>query len=152
MSAILLIVVLALSGSVQQEKPAVRLPQKGDTIIVKGCLKGSSLEATETGIVDVEGRMMTALVYRLTGDKNLLKQMRKEHDGMVIEATGVLKSTLPSPGEIHGATIGKTRISIGVGSSHIGSPAAAEANRSIPVLEVKRYEGEGINVRCAGLP
>lgn len=151
MSAIFLIVALALTGSVQQEKSAGKLPEKGDTIIVKGCLKGSSLEATETGVVDAEDRMMTALVYRLTGDKDLLKKMRKEFDGMVVEATGVLKSTLPA-GETAGATIGKTRIRIGVGSSHIGSPATAEANRSIPVLEVKSYEGEGLNVKCAGLP
>ena len=149
MSAILVALALALSGPLQQERPADKLPQKGDTIIVKGCLKGSSLESIETGLVDAEARMMTALVYRLTGDKNLLKQMRKEFDGMVIEATGVLKSTLPA-GETRGATIGKTRVRIGVGSSHIGSPASSEANRSIPVLEVKSYEGAGLNVRCGG--
>ena len=136
-----ILVALALAGPVQQEKSPAKAPQKGDTIVVKGCLRGSSLESTETGILNSEATMMTAHVYRLTGDKDRLKQMRKEHDGKLVEVTGVLKSTLPPPGEIRGTTIGNTRITVGVGSSHVGSPAVSEANRSIPVLEVKSYTG-----------
>lgn len=147
MNASWILVALALAGPVQQEKPAAKLPQKGDAIVVKGCLKGSSLESTETGILNADAMMMTALVYRLTGDKETLKQMRKQHDGEVVEVTGILKSTLPA-GEVRGKTIGKTRITIGVGTSHVGSPAAAEANRSIPVLEVKSYEG--LAMKCGG--
>ena len=148
MKAFWMLVAVALAGPIQQDNPA-KIPQKGDTIVVKGCLKGSSLESTETGVADADARMITALVYRLTGDKDLLKQMRKEHDGQLIEATGILKSNLPA-GDGRGKTIGKTRITIGIGSSHVGSPASAEANRSIPVLEVKSYEGASINTRCAG--
>jgi hypothetical protein len=150
MSFFFLMLALAFSGSVQQETPPSKVPQKGDTIVVKGCLKGSSLESTETAILDSEATMMTDLVYRLTGDKDLLKQMRQKHEGEVIEVTGVLKSTLPPAGEIRGKTIGRTRITVGVGSSHVGSPANAEANRSIPVLSVKSYEREGFAVKCAG--
>jgi hypothetical protein len=111
-------------------------------------LKGSSLESTETGILDSEARMMTALVYRLTGDKNLLKQMRQEHDGSIVEASGILKSTLPPSDESRSKTFGKTRVRIGIGSPTVGSPAQSEANRSIPVLEVKSYEGTP--VKCGG--
>ncbi len=149
MSLLVAFVALALAGFVQQEAPPAKIPQKGDTIVVKGCLKGSSLEATETAILNSDATLSTPLVYRLTGDKTLLKQMR-QHDNKVVEVTGVLKSTLPPATEIRGKTIGKTRITIGVGSSHVGSPASAEANRSIPVLEVKNYEGAGLDVRCGG--
>ncbi|MGB2716855.1 MAG: hypothetical protein WBC51_21920 [Vicinamibacterales bacterium] len=148
MTMILLAAALAFAGAIDQEKTPAKIPQKGDTIIVKGCLRGSALESTETGLLDSEARMMTALVYRLTGDKSALKQMRQEYDGHVVEATGILKSTLPPADDIRGKTIGRTRIRIGVASPSVGSPVNSEANRSIPVLEVKSYEG--FPVKCGG--
>ena len=148
MTAFFLAVALTLGAAVQQESPPAKVPQKGDSIIVKGCLKGSSLESTETGILSSDARMMTALVYRLTGDKALLKQMRQEHDGRVVEVSGILKSSLPPANEERGKTIGNTRVRIGVGAPNVGSPVYSEANRSIPVLQVKSYEG--VPVKCGG--
>lgn len=148
MTMILLAAALAFAGAIDQEKTPAKIPQKGDTIIVKGCLRGSALESSETGLLDSEARMMTALVYRLTGDKSTLKHMRQENDGRVVEATGILKSTLPPADDTRGKTIGRTRIRIGVASPSVGSPVNSEANRSIPVLEVKSYEG--FPVKCGG--
>jgi hypothetical protein len=146
MRVLLIMVSLALAGAAQ-DKPA-KVPQKGDAIIVKGCLRGTALESTETGLLDAEGRMMTALVYRLTGDKATIKKMRQEHDGKVVEVSGILKSTLPPGDEVGGKTFGRTRVRIGIGSPAVGSPANSEATRSIPVLEVKDYEG--VPVKCGG--
>lgn len=129
-----------------QESPAVKAPQKGDTVVVKGCLRGNSLESTETGVAGADAAMMTALVYRLTGDKTTLKRLRAEHDGRVVEVTGILKSKLPSAADERGLTIGRTRVRVGVGSPHTGAPAQGDVNRSIPVLEVKGYEG--VPVQC----
>lgn len=148
MHVLLVIAAITLAGAVPQEKIPAKVPQKGDTIVVKGCLKGSALESTETGILDADATMMTALVYRLTGDKKTLKQMRQEHDGSVVEVTGILKSTLPPADDVRSKTFGRTRVRIGVGSGAVGSPAASEASRSIPVLEVKSYEGAP--VKCGG--
>jgi hypothetical protein len=74
----------------------------------------------------------------------VLKQLRGEHDDTLVEVTGILKSTLPPTGELRGKQIGKSRVFIGIGAPPT-SPAS-EANRSIPVLEVVSYEGNG--VRC----
>jgi hypothetical protein len=144
----IVLVALAIAGSTQQEPPAAKLPQKGDTIVVTGCLKGTALESTETAILDAENPIMTALVYRLTGDKATLKQLRKEHDGNVVEVTGILKSALPPADELRGKTFGRTRVRIGIGTSSVGSQANAEAGRSIPVLEVKSYDGTP--TKCGG--
>src|SRR6185436_69925 len=130
---------IALAVTLPQEKPADRQPQKGDSIVVKGCLKGRSLESTETGFVNSDALSLTALVYRLSGDKNLLKQMHDQHDNSVVEVTGTLKSNLPPADGMGGMTIGKTRVRIGTTS--VGSGTTAEAGRSLPVLEVKSYEG-----------
>lgn len=143
-----LFIVLALFVvPVRQEAPPTKAPKKGDTIVVKGCLRGAALESTETGILGAGAATMTALVYRLTGNKDTLKQMRQKHDGSVVEVTGTLKSTLPPADESRGRTFGRTRVRIGVGTGSVGSPAS-EAARSIPVLEVQSYEG--LPVKCGG--
>jgi hypothetical protein len=138
---------VALAGTFQADRSANRAPKKGDSILVKGCLRGRSLESTETSIVDSDAATLTSFVYRLSGDKSLLKKLREEHEGSVVEVTGVLKSTLPPDGMVGGRTIGK-RVRIGIGSPHVGSGVDAEANRSLPVLEVKNYEG--VAVKCGG--
>lgn len=147
MPALVLAIAVAL-GPALQEKPTAKTPQKGDSVVVKGCLRGNSLESTETGILNSEAPVLTALVYRLTGDKATLKSLRAEHDGKVVEVTGILKSKLPSGNEERGLTVGNTRVRIGVGSAHVGSPAHSDVNRSIPVLEVKGFEG--LAVQCGG--
>jgi hypothetical protein len=131
----------------QQERSEPRTPKKGDTVVVKGCLRGGSLESTETSIADDIGTSFTALVFRLTGDKATLKKMRDDHNGELVEVTGELKSTLPAANERRGRQFGRTRVYIGTGSQHVGATAEAEASRSIPVLQVKSYEGHA--VQCA---
>lgn len=144
----LLVLAVALSlAPALQEKPAVKPPQKGDSVVVKGCLRGNSLESTETRAVDADAPTMTDHVYRLTGNKATLKSLRAEHDGEVVEVTGILKSNLPSGNE-SGLMVGRTRVRVGVGSGHPGSPAQSGVNRSIPVLELKEYEG--LAVQCGG--
>jgi hypothetical protein len=138
----------AMPAAARQEVPKDESPKKGDMIVVRGCLRGSALESTETGFLDSKATMMTALTYRLTGDKDALKKLREEHNGKVVEVTGILKSSLPPAGEVRGKQFGRTRVVIGAGSPTVGAPARSEANRSIPVLQVKSYEG--LAVKCSG--
>ena len=138
------IVLSAAATAAQQEKPDTKPPEKGDTIIVKGCLHGTALEATQTQRVDESGLLATSLTYRLTGKKDVLKQLRDEHDDTLVEITGVLKSNLPPEGEMPGKQIGKSRVYIGIGAPQPG--AMPEANRPVPVLQVISVDGNG--VRC----
>ena len=137
MSALLvLLAVLAI-----QEKPPTKTPSKGDAIVVRGCLSGTALESSETRIVDRKNsEYSSAVTYRLTGDKDLLKQMRKDFDGMIVEVTGRLKSNLPTDDGRHVGQIGKTRITVGVRTPQSQSPHDPPYR---PVLEVKSYEGLG---------
>ena len=139
------VALFATVGAAQQEKPETKLPEKGDTVIVKGCLHGTALESTETQRVDESGLLETSLTYRLTGKKDVLKQLRDEHNDTLVEVTGILKSNLPSSGESRGKQIGKSRVYIGIGAPQTG--AMAETNRSIPVLQVVSYEGNGVRCR-----
>ena len=133
--------VLTVGGSAaatQKEKDASRPPKKGDAIMVRGCLTGQALEASELGSTDITGAPSSGVTFRLTGDKTLLKQMRDEHDGKVVEVQGVLKSNLPAQSATR--NVGKMRITIGTPATNPASQEA-ETKRSLPVLEVKSVNG-----------
>lgn len=138
-AALCLALAASVSAAAWQEKPAAPDPKKGDTIYVKGCLDGSVLVSTEVKVEDTTGELATALTFRLTGEKDLLKKFRETYDGRIVEVTGILKSNLPKEGG-PGVKIGKTRVHIGVGTPQPGTPME-QTTRSLPVLEVKSYEG-----------
>lgn len=144
--AVLCLALAVAAPAFPQEKRDPKPPKKGDTIVVRGCLRGSALESTEARRLDETGMAPMALTFRLTGKKDLLKALRGEHDRRVVEVTGILKSTLPDTDEGTGRRIGKARVVIGVGPP--SSPMEAETNRSIPALEVRSFEGT--SVTCGG--
>ena len=130
-------VALASEGAAQ-EKPSSP-PKKGDVISVRGCLTGSALEATDIKSVDTTDLLSNGVTFRLTGDKALLKKMRDEADGRVVDVEGRLKSELPKA-NAQSRKVGKVRITVGVPMATPATPAA-ETQRSLPVLEVTSFEG-----------
>ena len=139
-SAALLGVVVAIMPAVavgwQDKDKEIR---KGDTVSVRGCLSGTSLEATDIERKDGASAIAIGRTFRLTGNKKLIKQLRDEHDGKVVNVEGVLKSELRSDGG-QTTSVGRVRIGIGTPSSQPGRPDA-ESQRSLPVLDVKSFEG-----------
>jgi hypothetical protein len=142
LSLILLVAVGALAA---QDR---KLPKKGETLVIRGCLRGSSVESAETRTVDAEGETKTedlvpSLTYRLQGKKDLLKELKDKHDRKVVEVRGILRSELAGSGL--GTTVGNTRITIGVDARPgTGGPRTDQA---IPVLEAQSFEGTTIT--CA---
>jgi hypothetical protein len=143
--ALAIALLLPVGGLGAQDKaPSNPVPsKKGDAIAIYGCLRGSALEATDLGGGEDVSPVTQGTTFRLTGDKALLKEMKEKYDKKVVEVRGVLKSDL-LPTSWAERTVGKTRISIGTPST--GSAAAdQEAKRSVPVVEVKSYEGRDIS-------
>jgi hypothetical protein len=118
----LLVSVAALNAQEPSvEKSKNKLPEKGSTITIKGCITGSSsLQDDETG-----------LTYRLKGDKAFLKDLGNEHKGHVDELTGILQSSLLMAGS-KGKRVGNTTISIGAAESRNTGP-----RELIPIFEAK---------------
>lgn len=137
--ALVLAVVAVASGAAQKEPQAPRDPKKGDNVVVKGCLTGQSLAATDLGTGGQSGALASGVTFRLTGDKQLLKQLRDGHDGKVVEVAGVLKSDLPKE-SVATRKVGGMRITIGTPAATPGSHEA-ESRRSLPVLDVKSFDG-----------
>jgi hypothetical protein len=141
--AVVACVGVSAGGQEPKDPPAKqKTPEKGDAVVVKGCLDGPTLQSIETVTTDDTGKVSGPLTYRLTGDKKLLKQLRAEHDGKVVEVSGILKSNLPHDSSIHAKTMGKTKITLGVGTPS-GQKGMPGLESSLPVLQVKSYDGSG---------
>jgi len=123
----------------QEPRDKNKLPDKGDSVLVKGCLNGVILQATETQVVDATGTLSEPLSYQLKGDKSLLKKMREQHDGHLVDVIGTLKSSLQGV-QARSKPIGKGHVYIGVGPT-ADPRRQAEKGQEQPVLEVKSYEG-----------
>src|SRR5690349_9169955 len=121
--------------------------KKGDAVTVRGCLTGSALEATDIERKDGATAIAAGRTFRLTGDKKLLKQLRDEHAGKVVSVEGVLKSDLRTDAAGQTANVGRVRVGIGAQSSQPGRPDS-ESQRSLPVLDVKSFEG-GATTSCS---
>jgi hypothetical protein len=132
---------LAVGASVQdkERKDPTALPKKGDPVVLKGCLHGASLDATDVGGEDSAAPLLSGLTFRLTGKKDLLKEMKQKHDGRVVEIRGKLKSEL-QPHGAYGANLGKVHVTVGTPSPGAGGPGV-EAQRVLPVVEVSGFDG-----------
>ena len=131
-------------GAAQKEtRPGTM--KKGDPIGVRGCLTGGALEVTDLGSTETTTGLTGPTTFRLTGDKKLLKQMRDDHDGKLVDVEGVLKSDLTNQ-TVQSRKIGRMRITIGAPPAQPGSPDA-EARKSLPVLEVRAFTGSTTSCR-----
>jgi hypothetical protein len=126
------------------EQSGTRTPKKGDTIIVKGCLRGSSIEnatlISEDSGKNEERDDVPSFTYRLQGEKKVLKDLKEKHDKKIVQVKGILRSQLTQGGI--GTTVGRTRITIG---SDPNGPRGAD--QPLPVLEALSFEG--LPVGCA---
>ena len=137
-----MLVTLAGTAMLLAQEPSSesKPPERGDTVVAKGCLDGRTLQSTQTVETGGTGLLSTPLTYRLTGDKKRLNRLRDEQDGHIVEITGILRSTLP---------VNSTRGKIGNTTIAIGAPAASNHGGgigqppSVPVLEVQSFEGAG---------
>jgi len=133
------LLVICLAPLTAQQGDKTRIPKKGDAIIVKGCLRGSSVEHAALIREDAEGKRedvddVPSYTYRLQGDKKLLRDLKDKHNRKVVEVKGILRSSLTGIGL--GTTVGRTRITIG---SDPNGPRGAE--QPLPVLEAIAFEG-----------
>jgi len=138
----LLLLTLVPGTAQDKEKKPEGPPKKGDIVVVKGCFQGSALESSSIGKKDGDEHFTEPLRYRLTGDKDVLKAMKADHDAEVVMVTAELRTDLPKGGP--GARVGNSRIAIGVGGSR---GMLGDAPPPVPVLKVSAFESTGISCR-----
>jgi len=110
-------VVMAIAA---QAIPQTAPPRSTDTLVtVSGCVRGNHLKLPIDTIAAVEAPLR-ASEYVLEGSKELLRTIRKDHDGHHEEVTGTLKLPPGKTSDVHvrQKELGpKTRITVGVRES-----------------------------------
>ena len=144
MHALTLALVLTALAVQDKTSDQSRMPKRGDTVVVRGCIAGSTIESRETEVSDSTGKYSAFVTYRLTGDKKTLKQIKDDHEGHSDVITGRLKSDLPNANTPRGKRIGNTRITIGVGEQPRTNPREPQY---MPALEVKEIDHTGVTCR-----
>lgn len=142
-TVLLLSLLLWLPVQDTQDKKEQR-PKRGDVIVTRGCVRGGVLESAELASPSAADRSAELVSYRLTGEKKLLEEIRKEHDRHADIITGELRSDLPTHTETRGKKIGNTRIVIGAGPSRPMMPAGPPP---MPVLKVTGFEHTDVSCR-----
>lgn len=141
LALLLLLLAPAIAQDQDKDKENARPPKRGDTVIAKGCLRGSALENADLSRAEGTGRSSEIFTYRLSGDKKIIKEIRDEHDGHADVVTAELKTDLPTSSGF-GKRIGNSRITIG-GSRGMGP----EPPPPMPQLRVISFEHTGVTCR-----
>lgn len=132
-------VTLAFNTSTTQKPEAGKIAPSGngDAVVIRGCVTGSLLKDLRSQKTEPLTGSETAVVYRLAGEKKLLQAIQKEHQGQVLDVSGVLASNPASPSTVRSKTMGKARVYVGAGAQETSDPAKAP---SYPTLKVSSFE------------
>lgn len=137
-------VVAGGSASAQQppeeKKPAT--PKKGDKVTVRGCVAGQLFTAAEFRLEDETTMPGRTYTYRLEGPRRVLRQLRDDHHGRIVDIQAVLRSELPEDPDRGTKRIGSSRVRIGFGTPS-GRNTPGDTMPYYPVLEVVSFEPVG---------
>jgi hypothetical protein len=137
-----LIVAITLSCAVSSEaqRPETgsdALAKSGDLIVVQGCVSGPLLKDLRHKKSEALTGAETVMVYRLVGEKKLVKIIQKEHQDQVLEVTGVVESNPTNTSTTHTKKMGKLRVFVGGGEQETSQPGKPP---SYPTLRVESFE------------
>lgn len=146
----LLAAYVALPASAQEkaEQEAKKTPKGSTELVVTGCLKGRVFTVTgnpeEGGEIsrgpDVRGRS-----FRVAGKKDVIEEV-KRNNGHLVEVVGLVRtSDLAQPA---GWTVGRTKVSIGLGANP-NDPMAHNPAANVVVMDVSavRFVAETCPIR-----
>jgi hypothetical protein len=135
LSALVLLASGALLAAQERE-----VPKDSTRITVPGCAKGRTfIVAAREGHEPTSGELAPGRRFRLSGSKDILKEIEKR-EGMMVELTGLVrKAELAGPGGISTAG-GRVRIGPGAPQSQVGGgPSVLNGVTTDAVLDVEGW-------------
>ena len=142
---VLLMALLASPQETPQEHPKV--PKDSIMLVITGCLKGRVLAVSDVRQEDTQsGPIVKAKSFRVSGKKDLMKDV-KEYDGHLVDVTGIVKkSALIEPG----VRVGKN-VTIGGGPPVAGSGTATPVpTEYIPVIDAESIRSRATSCGSGG--
>ena len=135
--------ILVASGTVLTAQGQEReVPKDSQRITVPGCAKGRTfIVAAREGHEPTSGEIAPGRRFRLSGNKDALKEIEKR-EGMMVQVTGLVrKADLAGPG---GITTGGGRVRIGGGAPQaqvgVGPSGALTGVKTDAVLDVEGWD------------
>jgi len=107
---------LAGAHALASAQKDVATEKAADLVTITGCVIGSRFKPSRDSLNDLPASVLGASEWVLSGKKELLQQIRRDHDGHLEEVTGVIK--IPqgpdqTTGQVRSKDVGKTRVTIG---------------------------------------
>jgi len=137
--ALILLVSGAVLGAQEQER---KVPNDSQRITVPGCADGRTfIVAAREGHEPTSGELAPGRRFRLSGNKDILKEIEKR-EGMMVQVTGLVrKADLAGPG---GISTGGGRVRIGGGAPQaqvgVGPSATLSGVKTDAVLDVEGWD------------
>jgi hypothetical protein len=135
------LILLSATVLVAQEQER-KVPNDSERITVPGCAKGRTfIVMAREGHEPTSGQLAPGRRFRLSGNKDILKEIEKR-EGMMVQVTGLVrKADLAGPG---GITTGGGRVRIGGGAPQAqvgGGPSNTPTGvRTDAVLDVEAWD------------
>ena len=130
-------VAVCLSAAQKPEDGALSRSKQGDTIVVQGCVSGWLLKDLRHQKTDPVTGAETSVVFRLIGERKLLRIIQKDHQDQVLEVTGVVESDSNNTSTTHIKEKGRLRVFVGAGEQETTQPGKRP---SCPTLRVTSFE------------
>jgi hypothetical protein len=135
------LIVSAAALAAQEQEQERKVPNDSQRITVPGCAKGRTfIVAAREGHEPTSGELAPGRRFRLSGDKDILKEIEKR-EGMMVQVTGLVrKADLAGPGGISTGG-GRVRIGGGAPQSQVGGGPASGALTGVKTDAVLDVEG-----------
>lgn len=130
-------VTVSLSAAQKPEDGSIERSKKTDTIVVQGCVSGALLKDLRHQKTEKVSAGQTSVVYRLVGEKKLLRLIQKEHQDQVLAVVGVIEFDPGNTSTTHTKEMGRVRVYVGGGDEETRKPGTAP---SYPTLRVTSFE------------
>ena len=136
-----LLIVSAAALAAQEQEQERKVPNDSQRITVPGCAKGRTfIVAAREGHEPTSGELAPGRRFRLSGDKDILKEIEKR-EGMMVQVTGLVrKADLAGPGGISTGG-GRVRIGGGAPQSQVGGGPASGTLTGVKTDAVLDVEG-----------
>ena len=144
--ALAIALLLPVAGVIAQDKAPSDTPpsKKGDAIAISGCLRGSALEATDLG--GSEDVSPGNPGHDFPADRRQGTPEGDEGEARQEGGRGPRRPQVRSAAGIMGGANGRQNANLHRrAADRFGDQPTDEAKRSVPVVEVKSYEGRDIS-------
>jgi len=126
---------LAESGEPPRRPADQPEPERG-SVAIRGCVAGDTITSVSPDTIDSGSVLVAGRMYRLTGNRRLLNQIRTEHDGHLLDVTGEIKGGAEPPMATHRKKLGKATIYVGRGQSAVSPPPSGP---ELPTLKIEGF-------------